>query len=127
MFRFTTAAAILGMTTAFAQPVLAESQSVDHADITCEAFMAMNENDRNMAMDSLLAGRDEAREEARGDDGGSTDTDMSANTTSDQSVDGGREKAREEARGDDMARVMKDCETDASMKVMDVMMHPSDK
>lgn len=127
MLRFTTAAAVLGLSTAFAQPVLADKHGA-HADMTCADFIAMNEEDRGMAYDALAeAGRDGAREEARGDDGGSDGMSMAESDTDAQDVDGGREEAREEARGEDMVAVMTACEADPNMKVSDVMMHPTDK
>lgn len=102
MPRFITTAAILGLTTAFAQPVLAD----DHADMDmlCADFLVLSEADRGSTFDALAeAGREGAREEARGDD-----------------------TEKEGVEEWDVDVVMTECEANPDKKVSDVMMHPTD-
>lgn len=107
MLRTTTTAALLGAAAFFAQPVLADEHADMTKDITCEQFLVMTEEEQGKAMDELIAGRDEAREEMRGDDPAM--------------------EWPEETRDETWTRVVETCNSNGELGVGEVMMHPSDK
>ncbi|MDA3876971.1 MAG: hypothetical protein PF483_07765 [Halothiobacillus sp.] len=127
MLRITTTTAILGLSMAFSQPVLAADHGGEHSKMTCTEFMALDNEGQKSVVKSMKSGRDAARAAMRGADNASADATMAVSKKADEGLDAGKDGAQEKMRGEEtvdghVKMVMKGC---SDTHVMDIMMNPN--
>ncbi|PVA09301.1 hypothetical protein DC366_14325 [Pelagivirga sediminicola] len=119
--KLTTATAALTLGTLMSTTAFADNHSMK-----CSDYNALSADDQMAHAQEWRAGREAARDEARGDDG--ADVTATENASDDVEVDGGREEARDEAMGSDedvVAMMSEFCTTDDSQMTGDFR-HPSE-
>lgn len=117
---FLSTAAALGLMAAFTTSASA---------MTCTDFMGMDEDSQMTAVNEMMGGRQDARDDANNADGAETgdgdstmDGDAAVSMEDKDGDTGGREAAREEARGAEMiTRIMDECAKDSSMDLDEII------